>query len=344
MKREITQTRRINHHWILVLLALGLGVTILLTLFAGTAQTFALLSNANLWFVACIVLVQMLRYVAMTISTRVVAEIVGMRVPLTQLFQTTVAASAANRSFVGGAAGLVIRGAFFLKRGMHGGTFAAVEGVEDVVSLGVVALMFVSGMAFMLANGAASEMRWDVLAIFLGGASALFGAAVWFVQRRVLVERAAQAFVGGLNWLGEKIARRKFLQSERVQRAVDDFYRALALARHDPLRVFISFCCACARLGCDWFALYFAFRALDHELALGTVLLIFIVSSSVATIAAVPGQIGVMETTLTFMSTALGVSFPIAVSATLLYRLISFWLPIPFGYAFAWNLERKGML
>lgn len=344
VKTESSQTRRQPRRWILILLAIGLGITILLTLSAGSAQTVSLLVNAKLAFVAWIIFFQAMRYVAMALSTQVVAEIVGMRVPMISLLQATVAASAANRTFVGGAAGLVVRGAFFLKRGMHGGTFVAVEGVEDIVSLCVVALMFLAGLGFVLASGAGSGFRWDGIGIVLVGAFVLAAAAVLFVRRREVMERVADAIARTASRLVAKIARRNFYNAERVRAAVNDFYHALALARRDPLRVFISFCCAFARLGCDWLALYFAFRAIGYEVALGTVLLIFVVSSSVATIAAVPGQIGVMETTLAFMSTALGIPAPVAVSATLLYRLVSFWLPIPFGYAFAWNLERKGLL
>jgi glycosyltransferase 2 family protein len=344
VQTEIPQTRRQNHRWILVFLLLGLAATLVLTFLAGTAQTVALLVNANPGFVACIVLAQALRYVAMTISTRTVAEIVDMRVPFLPMLQATVAASAANRTFVGGAAGLVIRGAFFLRRGMHSGTFAAVEGIEDVVSLCVVALMFSTGLGYVAASGAGTEFRWDVIAALIVGVSLLTIAVILFVRWREWVERVVDGIARGISRVVEKITRRTVYRAERVQRGVDDFYRALALARRDPLRVFIAFLCAFGRLGCDWVALFFAFRAIGYDVSLGTVLLIFIVSSSVATIAAVPGQIGVIETTLALMSTAVGIPAPVAVSATLLYRLVSFWLPIPFGYAFAWNLERRAMI
>lgn len=335
---------RPQRRWILVLLAGALASTLLLIWLAGSARTIALVRDANLVFVACIVLFQALRYVAMTISTSVVLGVVGVRVPPVELFQVTVAGSAANRTFVGGAGGLAVRLAFFVNRGVHSGTFAGVEGIEDVVSLGVVALMFIGGLGFVVANGAASGFRWDVIGIFVLGTLLLAVAVVAFVRRRAWVERVADWIAFGVNRLFGKVLRRNLYDAERVRGGVNDFYRTLALARRAPGRVFISFLCALARLGCDWIALYFAFRAIGHEPALGTVLLIFVVSSSVATIAAVPGQIGVMETTLAFMSTALGISPPVAVSATLLYRVISFLLPVPFGYAFAWNLERRGMI
>lgn len=340
--------RSARRHWVLIFLALGLGTTVLLTFFAGTAKTVSLVTNANLIFVSYIILFQCLRYVAMTVATRTVAEIVGVRAPPIPLFQTTVAAQAANRTFIGGAGGIVIRLAFFLKQGMQSGTFAAVEGIEDVVSLGAVALMFISGIAIvtvaLTARGAASGIRWDVIGIIVVGAVVLAVAVVALVKRRFVVERMVDGLARGADRVVSKIVKRHFYDAERVRRAVDDFYAALRLARRDPLRVFVAFCCAFARLASDWFALYFAFRAIGYDVSLGTVLLIFIVSTSIATVAAVPGQLGVMETALTVMSTTLGIPAAVAVSATLLFRVISFWLPIPFGYAFAWNLERQNLI
>lgn len=338
-----TARPRQRQRWILLLLALGLGSTLLLTTLAGNARTFALLLNANLSFVTVVALVQALRYVAMSISTRVVAEIVGMRVALFKLFQVTVAAQAANRTFVGGAAGLMIRMDFFLRREMRAGTFLAVETVEDVVSLLAISLMFCTGLFLVLTRGV-NVLRLDVISAVIAGALALAAGALTLVRHRDWVERLADGVVRGFDWLVARLLRRHVYDPVRVQRGVADFYAALELARRDPLRVFISFLCALGRLGCDAVALYFAFRAVGYQAAPGIVLFIFVVSSSVSTIAAVPGQIGVLEGTLAFMSTLLGVPPPAAVGATLVYRLVSFWLPIPFGYLFAWQLERRGEL
>jgi uncharacterized protein (TIRG00374 family) len=340
----VSPARRQHHRWIILLLILGLGTTVLLSTFAGGAQTLALLVNANPVFVVCVIGFQALRYAAMTFSLRFVAQIVAVTVPFLQLFQVVVFAQAVNRTCVGGAAGLAVRRAFFLKRGMGGGTFVAVEGIEDVVSLGAVALMFVAGIGLVLMSGAVTGLRWEGIGLLAGGVILLIFLVVIFLRHRSWVTATADAAARAVQATLGRLLRRSFYSPERVRGGVDDLYISLELARRDPLRVLLAFGCAFARLGCDWIALYFAFLAIGFPVPLGTVLLIFIVSTSVATLVAVPGQIGVMETTLAFMSASLGVPLPAAVTASVLYRLISFWLPIPFGYAFGWNLERRGLL
>ena len=340
----VPHTQRQERRWIVVLLLLGLGSTILLTSLAGNAETIALLRNANPFFVACIALTQFVRYLAMTISQGAVARIVKIRVPFIPLFEVVVAAQAANRTFVGGAAGLVIRLAFFLRRGMHSGTFVAVETIEDVASLCAVALLFLTGAAIVMSSEVGNTLDARVFGAVIAGAVVLAGLVVALVRRRALIERIADALAQGINRIVEKFARRNLYDARRVRGGVDDFYRALALARTNPGRVLLSFGCSLVRLGSDAVALYFAYRAIGYDIAFGTVLLIFIVSTSVATLAAVPGQIGVMETALSLMSAALGVPLPVAVGASLLFRLISFWLSIPFGYAFAWDLQRRELI
>lgn len=335
---------RQNRRWLFVLLLLGLGSTVALTMLAGTAQTFALLLSAELFYVTLVALVQGLRYVAMAISTGTVAQIVGVRVPLPKLVQVVTAAQAANRTFVGGAAGMAIRLDFFMHRGMTAGTFVAVESVEDVVSIVAVGLLLFAGTSIVVASGAGAALRGDAVGAAVVGALALAAAVVAFVWHRAWVERLADAVARLVSRLLQPFLRRAVYDKPRVRRGVADFYAGLELARRDPVRVGVAFLCAVARLGCDAVALYFSFRAVGYDAAPGVVLVIFVVSSSVATLAAVPGQIGVMETTLALMSTAFGIPAPVAVSATLLYRLISFWLPIPFGYAFAWRMEQRGEL
>lgn len=340
----VPHTRRQERRWLLVLLLLGLGSIVLLINLAGNAQTITLLQNANPIFVALIVVVQTLRYMVMALSTRVVAQIYRVPVPYGQLFQLNTAAQTANRTFVGGAGGVLIRLAFFLKRGVHSGVFAAIETIEDAVSVCAITLLFLSGLAFVLANGLGSGLNWNIVAAFFIGVLLLGIAAAWLLRRRALVERIADGLAHSVDRIISRVIRKSYYDPTRIRAGVGDFYNALTAARGDPPRVFIAFLCAGARLSTDIVALYLAFRAVGLNIAPGLAVVIFVVSTTVATLAAIPGQIGVMETTLTVLSTSLGIPPPIAVSATLLFRVISFLLPMPYGYFSAWDLQRRGKL
>ena len=65
------------------------------------------------------------------------------------------------------------------------------------------------------------------------------------------------------------------------------------------------------------------------------VLLAYVLSLALALVPITPGGLGFVEAGLTSILVLAGVDSDQAVIATLLYRLVSFWLPIPLG-ALAW--------
>ena len=57
-----------------------------------------------------------------------------------------------------------------------------------------------------------------------------------------------------------------------------------------------------------------------------------------------PGGLGAVEAALAAGLTATGMAAATAVSAVLLFRLLTFWLPVPVGWAAFNFLERRGAI
>jgi glycosyltransferase 2 family protein len=68
---------------------------------------------------------------------------------------------------------------------------------------------------------------------------------------------------------------------------------------------------------------------------------VYLTGSAIGSIIPTPGGLGAVEAALTAGLTAAGVPGAVAVSAVLLFRLITFWLPVPFGWAALHYLERQ---
>jgi uncharacterized protein (TIRG00374 family) len=81
----------------------------------------------------------------------------------------------------------------------------------------------------------------------------------------------------------------------------------------------------------DYFALLACLAAVGAEPNPGLVLLAFAASAVLAMIPLTPGGLGFVEAGLTGVLALAGVSAGDAVVATLSYRLVSFWLPLPAG-------------
>lgn len=94
----------------------------------------------------------------------------------------------------------------------------------------------------------------------------------------------------------------------------------------------------------DYASLVAALVAFGVHARPSEVLLAFVVSQALAIVPITPGGVGFVDVGLTGMLALIGVPTETAIIATLLYRLFSFWLPIPLG-AFAWagwRIRRRG--
>ena len=81
----------------------------------------------------------------------------------------------------------------------------------------------------------------------------------------------------------------------------------------------------------DFLALEMCLLAVGAHVNLILVLLAFVAASALAMIPITPGGLGFVEAGLTGVLALAGVSAEHAVLATLLYRLFSYWLPLPAG-------------
>jgi uncharacterized membrane protein YbhN (UPF0104 family) len=68
---------------------------------------------------------------------------------------------------------------------------------------------------------------------------------------------------------------------------------------------------------------------------------VYLTGSAIGSIIPTPGGLGAVEAALTAGLTAAGVPGAVAVSAVLLFRLLTFWLPVPLGRAALDFLERR---
>lgn len=78
-------------------------------------------------------------------------------------------------------------------------------------------------------------------------------------------------------------------------------------------------------------ALYLASRAVGGDISFVTIGLIYLTVGSAAAVAPTPGAVGAVEAVLLAALTAVGMAAAPALVAVSLYRLATFWLPIPIG-------------
>ncbi|WP_424215409.1 lysylphosphatidylglycerol synthase domain-containing protein [Streptomyces sp. BI20] len=87
-----------------------------------------------------------------------------------------------------------------------------------------------------------------------------------------------------------------------------------------------------------------AFGADASSVSLASIAVVFLAGNALGSAAPTPGGVGAVETTLTFGLIAAGLDKDVALSAVLLFRLMTFWLPVLPGWIAFNNLTRKGAI
>jgi len=194
-------------------------------------------------------------------------------------------------------------------------------GLLSTATLFVLPILALPAIVFGLA--VRSELLQGAI---LGGVLGIFlltGASILLVSDRIV--RACGRI---LDWFVHRVLRRPTPSPSLAVRLVEsrDFVRR-ALAESWKRAV-------PAALGnqlFDFLALYVSLLAVGSRVDPVLVLLAFVAGSALAMIPITPGGLGFVEAGLTGVLTLAGVTPDHAVLAVLLYRLFSYWLPLPAG-------------
>jgi len=98
---------------------------------------------------------------------------------------------------------------------------------------------------------------------------------------------------------------------------------------------------AVGRWAFEYLVLLLALYAIDAKPDPWPVLLAFVAASVLSMIPLTPGGLGFVEAGLAATLAAAGIGTQKALAATLLFRLVSFWLPLPIGAVAGWWFRRR---
>ena len=224
----------------------------------------------------------------------------------------------------GGAVSTAFSASMLRRAGLDTGDAAAAFAASTGLQIGTRLALPVLALPAIL--GGAPIDRGLVMAAYLGlGVLALLVVAglVGFVTDAPL-ELAGR----GLQWLLNETVRRRRPMRDLPQELVGarDFIRTTVGGQWQ--RAVLA---ATANTGFDYLALLCALRAVGADPTPSLVLFAYAAAGLLALIPLTPGGVGFVEAGLVGTLTLAGVSGSDAVAATLVYRLASYWLPLPAG-------------
>ena len=247
---------------------------------------------------------------------------------------------------MGNAAGRILPG---------GGATATAVSAELLGSAGVDTANAAAGFSATAAIRLATTLALPVVALpaILGGArvdqslatAAYLGAVafglVLVVGALVMsTDRPLELTGRAVQWLlNRTVRRRRSPMTDLPQRLLEvrDFVRRTLGTRWKT-----ALLTAVGTIGFDYLALLCALRAVGAEPQPSLVLLAYTAAAVLALIPLTPGGLGFVEAGLVGTLKLAGVAASAALAATLLYRIVSFWLPLPAaGVAYALFRRRE---
>ncbi len=303
---KAVEVKRFSLRRLLIFAAIGIGFYVLIPQIGAFRTSLSSLEHARLWLVGFAVLFSAVTYVFAAISYRALFFI---PIHFGRVLIIQVASSFASKLAPAGTGGIALNAKLLTKSG-HTITQATSIAVINN-AMGFVAQ--VSLLLFALLLGA-SNLR-DAFSIDLP----VSGLVILAVIVGILV------MTGGVLVAFRKLRR-------KVVRLAGQLIEDLAEYKNQPTKLVVCYIASLSLALAFTAALYASAHALGSTLSPLQCLVVFTVGAVAASVTPTPGGIGGVEAGLVAALTATGMDASHAFSITLLYRLVTYWLPIIPGY------------
>jgi Mg2+-importing ATPase len=284
--------------------------------FSEERELVRIAERAQPWWLAIATVLQAGTYLAQGQIWRLVTRAAGLALPLSAALKLSLAKLFIDQALPsGGISGTVVFAQALEQRGLPRAVIMASVVVDTVSYYGAYVLALAVALLIMVVGGHASPL---ILA------AALFFAAF----SGVLI--AAALVLSGRKSAGPQPFRIPLLTNVLSLLGQAD----PTLARSLPL-IFKSGLFQLAIVLLDASTVWILIRSLGEVASATGVFVSFMVSTLLRTISIVPGGLGIFEAGSVVTLKLAGVAVPVALAATLLFRGLSFWLPMVPGVAFS---------
>ena len=290
--------------------------------FSEERELVRVAERAEPWWLAIAIVLQVGTYFAQGETWRVVTRSVGVAVPWTVAFKLSLAKLFIDQALPSaGISGTVVLARALEQRGVSRPVVMAVVVVDSVSYYAAYVLTLALALLITVAGGYANPL--------------MIVAAIFFMVFSVVLTTAA------LVLSGRKSAGPKWLRRIPLLRNVLSLIGEAdpTLARSLPL-IFRSSLFQVAIVLLDAATVWILIRSLGEVASPTGVFASFMVSTLLRTIGIVPGGLGVFEAASVVTLKVAGVSVPVALAATLLFRGLTFWLPMVPGLAFSREVSK----
>ncbi len=310
--------------YLLPLVLLGLAVHVILPQIATIERSLQVIEGMVWWAVALAVATQVLSYLGSGYLLKTLVAIMGQRLSVAR--GTAIFAAASSMGLVAGGPVSNVAATFRWMRGSDVSTEGAVlaSSLPTVFYDSAMAVAGIFGLVQLLVLHDLSILQTIGFGFTLLVLSLIAGVAIWGTRHRTRLTTLAVRLTG--RWA--KLRRRPY-DPGTTETAVGRWFGAWDALRAGGWRG--PMLGAALNTGFDMLTLYFLFVAAGHPVSLGVLLAGYGLPLLLGKVSFLPGGVGIVEATMAALYNGLGVPNGVTVVVILIYRLMSFWLPLLVG-------------
>lgn len=316
----------LRRHWRLIFGLLAVCALIAIVVFKRyeLIEAGRILGRANPFWLGAALLMQSLVYLCFAAVYWRSLRLLGYHVRLLSLYGVAFVGVFLGRVFpVGGTSTFAFLLYQLRRRGIPDGTGAVTVTLDGLSYLIAFFALLTSGFIYLFTHGELKVNQVLIVALLTLGIITL-GMYIWGLSRdRALLTKRALSLK---NWLA-RIFRRDW-SDMRVLAFIAELYEGAALIGRDRTGFVQLVGLHLIALLFDCITLLLLFWAIGLWPHFSIVLLSYSLAYFVSTLSSLPGGGATFEATMTVTMVTLGIDQPIALSVTILYRLLAFWLPL----------------
>ncbi|RLF92019.1 hypothetical protein DRN82_00945 [Thermococci archaeon] len=321
----------------------GIGIIIVLLWWAGIRDTIGLMLQANLKYLALAVLMYCIAILSWSIRWGVFLRGANIRTSFIKVIEGVFVGIFLNNLTPGAKTGGEAVKALYIAKSSNGTypkVFATVM-ADRILDIIPVAMLMLIAFIYSVVHGI-KVLVWVLLLSLILLMLVVIITVVFSVK-----ENYAMSLIMGIFRIFRRIFPSRLSNYEekmesKIKGGIREFKSTLIGISKRKRDVVFSTLWSFVLWLSDVLRTYFIFLSLGNRVSLLQVLLVKMASMALAMISVIPGGIGISETIQSALFLAVGVEKTVAVSATVLDRIISFWAPTFIGGVLV--LKRKDVL
>lgn len=312
------KVERIRPKTILMILTLALTAYILIPQFIQASGFFDEIANAHIGWAIAAAAASILTYAGATIG---LIGAIPMRLAFFPVLIAQVASSFANRITPAKVGGMATNVRFLQKRGIPPATAISAVGLNTLAGFVIhVTLLIVLGVIAGTSSTVSLPIPSGMTAVVVAGALIVFSGLVIALP------------------IGRKVVTKNLLPAIRTAAST------VAAVAKSPAKLLALFTGSAMVTVMYTAGMVVSLNAFGADLPVFGAAVVYLAGAAVASAAPTPGGVGATEAALVAGYTAVGVEGSVAFAAVLLFRFVTFWLPILPGYVALTMLQRRGEL